>query len=67
MSNQTSTTSPAVNPPRHRIAKAWRRWWMRAAHHRQMRHLRDVTLDPHMARDLGLPVQERPKLRLDLW
>lgn len=41
-------------------AKVWRRWWLRAAKAKQMQQLRDITIDPHMAKDIGLPVTERP-------
>lgn len=52
--------STAPTRPGTSLAKAWRKWWLRAATRRQMRHLRDVTFDPHMAKDLGMPVR-RPQ------
>ncbi len=48
-------------------ANLWRRWWLRAAKAKQMRHLHLVALDPHMAKDLGLPVTERPLHKFNSW
>ncbi|UWQ94166.1 hypothetical protein K3728_10495 [Rhodobacteraceae bacterium M385] len=58
--------STAHTRPGPSLAKAWRKWWLRAAQRQQMRHLRDVTLDPHMAKDLGMPVQEPQRHDLGL-
>lgn len=66
MSIQVTQTRPTPLDRRQIIAKAWRRWWLRAAHRKQMRRLDEVTMDPHMARDLGMPVRERPAIKYGL-
>lgn len=66
MTIQTIASPRSVKPRRPMLLRAWRAWWLRATHRKQMRRLNDVLLDPHMARDLGLPPRERPRHNLDL-
>ncbi|WP_341861607.1 hypothetical protein [Gymnodinialimonas sp. 57CJ19] len=58
-----STAPPRPGPS---LAEAWRRWWLRAAQRQPMHHLRDVTLDPHMAKDLGMPLRSPQRHDLGL-
>lgn len=66
MTIQSTSTRPILRSRPRLFSMAWRAWWLRAAHRKQMRHLDDVLSDPHMARDLGLPPRERSQQRLDL-
>ena len=66
MSTQTHTSRTPLKP-RRMLAGAWRAWWLRAVHRRQLRQLDQVLLDPHMARDLGLPARERPTFKPGLF
>lgn len=67
MTIQTIASHPTLKRRRPALLHAWRTWWLRAAHRKQMRRLNDVLLDPHMARDLGLPPREKSKLNFGLW
>ena len=38
-----------------------------AANKRSVRRLHDITHDPHLSRDIGVPYRPRPKVRVDRW
>ncbi|MEJ6394724.1 hypothetical protein V8J82_15785 [Gymnodinialimonas sp. 2305UL16-5] len=59
-------SSPRRSAPHHPLRAPWRHWWLRAVKAQQMRHLADITRDPHMARDLGLPPRPKPATGLEL-
>lgn len=63
----TITRATPAHQPRPGLAKAWRRWWQQAANRRQVAHLHDITQDPHIARDLGLPIREKTAHRVEFW
>ncbi len=67
MTVQLTAHTPTRNRARTSLARLWRGWWLRAAKAQQRRCLERVLMDPHMARDLGLPVAERPVIRPELW
>ncbi|MEX3015102.1 hypothetical protein [Gymnodinialimonas hymeniacidonis] len=67
MNTQITAQAPIAHASRPTLNRLWRSWWLRAAKAQQRRCLERVLTDPHLARDLGLPVNERPILRTDLW
>ena len=67
MSSHVLKFARGARPTRSRLAHAWRNWWMRGAKMRQRQRLNQALTDPHLARDLGLPVIERPHIRPELW
>ncbi len=67
MSDEILVRRPHARPARITFARLWRSWWLRATKAQQRQRLTRVLSDPHLARDLGLPVTERPIIRTDLW
>ncbi len=66
----TDQTIAPINAPKSRrllFSRVWRSWWLRASKAQQRRRLETVLTDPHMARDLGLPVRERPQVPKFHW
>lgn len=68
---KTLPTAYKAPPARQRrlfnLGNLWRKMRLRAAHAKQLRHLKDVTVDPHMAKDIGLPVTQPERPRFGMW
>ena len=67
MTDQITAPSRTATGLRPALRHAWRRWWLRASMAKQRRQLENVLTDPHVARDLGLPVRERPPVPHSYW